>query len=56
MDLIVNDSKESSWERKEHPDEEEYLPFIAFILWHSQFLGYGLETNIKRPNIKHPEP
>ena len=49
MDLIVNDSEESSWKRKEHPDEEEYLLFIAFILWHSQFLGYGLETSIKRP-------
>ena len=50
MDLIVNDSKESSWERKEHPDEEEHRLFIPFILLHSQtFFGYALETNMKKP-------
>ena len=39
MDLIVNDSEESSWKRKEHPDEEEYLLFIIFTLLYSRFLG-----------------
>ena len=52
MDLIVTDSEESSWERKEHPDEMEYLVFIPFILLHSQtFFGYALEAKMNRQII-----